>query len=44
MYHTRFRLPITVETIDLSRPGNQDGIVRAVDPEDYKLDIRKFLI
>ena len=44
MYHTRFRLPITVETIDLSRPGNQDRIVRAVDPEDYKLDIRKFLI
>jgi HD-GYP domain-containing protein (c-di-GMP phosphodiesterase class II) len=43
MYHTRFRLPITVETIDLSRTGNQDRIVRAVDPEDYKLDVRKFL-
>jgi len=43
MYHTRFRLPITVETIDLSRAGNQDRIVRAVDPEDYKLDVRKFL-
>jgi len=43
MYHTRFRLPITVETIDLSRAGNQDRIIRAVDPEDYKLDVRKFL-
>lgn len=44
MYHTRFRLPITVETIDLARAGNQDRIVRAVDPEDYKLDVRKFLV
>lgn len=44
MYHTRFRMPITVETIDLSRPGNQDRIVRAVDPEDYRIDIHKFLI
>ena len=43
MYHTRFRLPITVETLDLARPGNQDRIVKAVDPADYKLDIRKFL-
>jgi hypothetical protein len=32
-----------VETIDLSRASNQDRIVRAVDPEDYKLDVRKFL-
>ena len=43
MYHTRFRLPIPVETLDLARPGNQDRIVKAVDPADYKLDIRKFL-
>jgi len=43
MYHTRFRQPITVQTLDLSRPGNQDRIVKAVDPTDYKLDIRKFL-
>ena len=43
MYHTRFRLPITVETLDLARPGNQDRIVKAVDPADYKLDILKFL-
>lgn len=44
IYHTRFRLQIPVETIDLSRPSNQDRIIRAVDPEDYKLDVRKFLI
>jgi hypothetical protein len=37
-------MPVTVHTIDLSRPGNQDRIVRAVDPDDYKLDIRKFLV
>mgnify|MGYP001372566975 CR=1 FL=1 len=44
MYNTKFRMPVTVHTIDLSRPGNQDRIVRAVDPDDYKLDIRKFLV
>jgi len=44
MYHTRFRLPIKIETIDLSGAGNQDRIVRAVDPEDYKLDAGKFLL
>lgn len=44
MYHTRFRMPITVETIDLARAGNQDRIVRAVDPDDYKIDVRKFLV
>lgn len=43
MYHTRFRMPIRVERLDLSRPGAQDRIVRAVDPADYKIDIRRFL-
>ncbi|MDX1634873.1 MAG: HD-GYP domain-containing protein [Marinobacter sp.] len=43
MYHTRFRLPIPVQTIDLSRPGNQDRIERAVDPQVYSIDVRKFL-
>ncbi|SFR80954.1 HD-GYP domain, c-di-GMP phosphodiesterase class II (or its inactivated variant) [Marinobacter daqiaonensis] len=43
MYHTRFRMPITVETIDLSKPGVQDRILRAVDPDDYRLDTRRFL-
>lgn len=43
MYHTRFRLPIPVETIDLSRPGSQDRIEKAVDPQTYGIDVRKFL-
>ena len=43
MYHTRFRMPIKVETLDLSKPGVQDHILRAVDPEEYNLDVRKFL-
>lgn len=44
MYHTRFRMPITVETLDLARAGNQDRIVQAVDPGDYRIDVRKFLV
>ncbi len=43
MYHTRFRQFIPVETIELWRPGVQDHIVRAVDPEDYRIDVRDFL-
>ncbi|HDZ37164.1 MAG TPA: HD-GYP domain-containing protein [Marinobacter sp.] len=43
MYHTKFRMPITVSTIDLSKAGNQDRIVRAADPDEYKIDVRKFL-
>lgn len=43
MYHTKFRMPITVTTIDLSKAGNQDRILRAVDPEQYRIDVRKFL-
>ena len=43
MYHTRFRMPITVDTIDLAKPCAQDRIVRAEDPVDYKIDVRKFM-
>lgn len=43
MYHTKFRMPITVTTIDLSKSGNQDRILRSVDPDDYQIDVRKFL-
>ncbi len=43
MYHTKFRMPITVTTIDLSKAGNQDRILRTVDPGQYKIDVRKFL-
>ena len=44
MYNTRFRMPITVDTLDLAKPGTQDRILSSVDPEDYKIDVRKFLI
>ncbi|MDL0430945.1 HD-GYP domain-containing protein [Marinobacter sp. TBZ242] len=44
MYNTRFRMPITVDTLDLARPGTQDRILRAVDPAEYKVDVRKFLV
>lgn len=44
MYHTRFRMPITVETIDLAKPGNQDRILKAVEPEEYRIDVRKFFL
>ena len=44
MYDTRFRMPITVDTLDLAKPGAQDRILRSVDPEDYKIDVRKFLL
>jgi HD-GYP domain-containing protein (c-di-GMP phosphodiesterase class II) len=44
MYDTRFRAAITIDTIDLSRPGNQDRILRSVDPDIYKIDVRKFLL
>ena len=43
MYHTRFRQFIPVETLELWRPGVQDHILRAVDPEDYRIDVRDFL-
>ncbi|MDO6441535.1 HD-GYP domain-containing protein [Marinobacter sp. 2_MG-2023] len=43
MYHTKFRMPITVTTINLSKAGSQDRILRAVDPNEYRIDVRKFL-
>jgi HD-GYP domain-containing protein (c-di-GMP phosphodiesterase class II) len=43
MYHTKFRMPITVTTIDLSKTSSQDRIFRAVDPDEYRIDVRKFL-
>lgn len=43
IYHARLRQPIPVKTLDLAQPKVHDRIVRAVDPESYKLDIRPFL-
>ncbi len=44
MYHTKFRMPITVETLDLAKPSTQDRILRSVDPDDYRIDLRKFMV
>lgn len=44
MYNTRFRMPVMVDTLDLANPRTQDRIIRSVDPEDYRIDVRKFLI
>ncbi|TGN38825.1 HD-GYP domain-containing protein [Marinobacter confluentis] len=44
MYSTKFRMPITVDRLDLAKPATQDRIVRSVDPDDYKIDVRKFLV
>lgn len=43
MYHTRFRQYIPIETLELWRPSVQDHILRAVDPDDYRIDVRDFL-
>lgn len=43
MYHTKFRQYIKLQTLDLAKPGSQDRIAQAVDPDDYKIDIRKFM-
>ena len=43
MYNTKFRMPITVDVLDLAKAGNQDRILRTVDPDDYRIDLRKFL-
>lgn len=43
MYHTKFRTFIKTELIDLSKPSVQDRIVKAVNPEDYKISVKDFL-
>jgi len=44
MYSTKFRMPVTVDTLDLAKAGTQDRIIRSVDPDEYRIDVRKFLI
>ncbi|WP_323750556.1 HD-GYP domain-containing protein [Marinobacter sp.] len=44
MYHATLRTPITVTRVDLAKPGNQDRIKRAVDPNQYKINVGHFLI
>ncbi len=44
MYSIKFRMPVMVDTLDLAKPGTQDRIIRSVNPEDYSIDVRKFLV
>ncbi|MCP5207789.1 MAG: HD-GYP domain-containing protein [Hahellaceae bacterium] len=43
MYHTKFRNFIKTMVIDLSKPSVQDRILKAVDPEAYKISVKDFL-
>lgn len=43
MYHTKFRAFIKTELLDLSKPGTQDRITKAVDPRDYRITVSDFL-
>jgi len=43
MYHSRFHSFIKTEIIDLSQPRVQDRIIKAVNPEEYKISINDFL-
>ena len=44
MYNTKFRCFIKTELIDLAKPSVQDVIVKAVDPEDYKIRVKDFMV
>ncbi|MCG8614410.1 MAG: HD-GYP domain-containing protein [Pseudomonadales bacterium] len=43
MYHTKFRSFIKLQVIDLAKPGAQDRIVKAADPDFYKITVKDFL-
>ena len=42
-YSTQYGQPITIEKMDLAAPGTQDRILRAIDPRDHNLDIRRVM-
>jgi len=44
MYHTKFKCFIKTALIDLSKPSVQDVIVKAVDPADYRIIVKDFLV
>lgn len=44
IYHARLNQFIPAEMIDLSRSSNQDEIVKAVDPAQWKIRIADFLV
>lgn len=43
MYHTRFRSYLKTQLMDLANPKVQDRIVKAVDPNDYRISVKDFL-
>ncbi|MFT6904440.1 MAG: putative nucleotidyltransferase with HDIG domain [Oleiphilaceae bacterium] len=43
MYHTKFKTFIKTELIDLAKPSVQDSIVKAVNPEDFRISVKDFL-
>jgi len=43
VYHTKFRTFIKVQELDLSKPSCQDAISKAVDPEQYQINVGDFL-
>ncbi|MEQ6885778.1 HD-GYP domain-containing protein [Salicola sp. Rm-C-2C1-2] len=42
-YNTQFRQLIPIERLDLAAPGTQDQIVKAIDPRDHNLDVRRVM-
>ncbi|WP_255374933.1 HD-GYP domain-containing protein [Oleiphilus sp. HI0123] len=43
MYHTKFKCFIKTELIDLAKPTVQDAIVKAVDPDLFRINVKDFL-
>lgn len=43
MYNAKFKCFIKTELIDLAKPSVQDAIIRAVDPDSYKIKVKDFL-
>ena len=42
-FNARLRQHITLERLDLSRPGNQDRILNSVDPAAYGIDVTRVM-
>jgi HD-GYP domain-containing protein (c-di-GMP phosphodiesterase class II) len=44
IYHAAKRQYMPVELLDLSKPGNQDEILQAVDPQRYNIRLNDFMV
>lgn len=42
-YNRKMHQPVSLKTVDLSKPGTQDGIVRALDPLKERVDINALM-